>query len=97
MLGRVSFGETAVVWRSMCGCIRGIRIPAVSASCFSLRVAACLSIRLPWALRRIGRDRGRRRLGRLLELSLVERISAVLSPLPRTFKARVDRAVYLVF
>src|SRR5687768_13464153 len=38
----------------MCGCIRGIRMPAGSARCLSRRVAACRSIRTPMVLRRIG-------------------------------------------
>jgi hypothetical protein len=31
----------------MCGCILGIRIPALAARCLSRRVAACRSIRAP--------------------------------------------------
>lgn len=42
------------VCRSMCGCMRGIRTPAVAARCLSLRVAAWRSIRVPSVLRRIG-------------------------------------------
>ena len=42
------------VWRSMCGCILGIRIPALAARCLSRRVAACRSIRVPRVLRRTG-------------------------------------------
>jgi hypothetical protein len=49
----VEHGVTKV-WRSMCGCILGIRIPAACARCLSRRVAACRSIRAPRVLRRIG-------------------------------------------
>src|SRR5262245_35004629 len=42
------------VWRSMWGCILGMRTPAVAASCLSRRVAAWRSIRTPSVLRRIG-------------------------------------------
>ena len=42
------------VWRSMSGCISGIRIPDAEARCLSRRVAACRSMRAPMVLRRIG-------------------------------------------
>lgn len=38
----------------MCGCILGVRIPALAARCLSRRVAACRSILVPRVLRRIG-------------------------------------------
>jgi hypothetical protein len=42
------------VCRSMCGCIRGIRIPALAASRLRRRVAACRSRRRPGVFRKIG-------------------------------------------
>jgi hypothetical protein len=42
------------VCRSMCGCIRGSRTPACSATCWSRRVAACRSMRVPRRLRSSG-------------------------------------------